>query len=109
MLLCKYSIVIYMDERTKIYLQERLRKKSKRGDTGCVEWIGAKNLDGYGLIRVTESGKKTITMYCHRALWVALHGSIDRKIFVRHKCNNRSCINPDHLFVASPTECDITQ
>jgi len=63
--------------------------------TGCWEVDkSAKSAHGYGRLRVTIKG---ITKYftCHRVSYWKKHGTYPH--LIRHTCNNRICMNPDHL------------
>lgn len=61
--------------------------------TGCIEWQRSINSRGYGVIYV--DGKLHLA---HRAAWFAKNGAWPSPDKVTdHACNNKACINVDHL------------
>jgi hypothetical protein len=82
-------------------IQDRLNAKSKiNNETGCIEWTGTINPQtGYGGIRF--NGKK---FSCHRVSWEINNNKSANGKVIMHLCDNKKCINPNHLIVGTQTD-----
>lgn len=73
----------------------------------CWIWTGAlAGRDGRGQVRIDirdGSGKVIAvqSVYAHRFSWELHKGTIPDGLFVLHKCDVPSCVNPDHLFLGT--------
>lgn len=68
-------------------------------ETGCWNWTGSKTPQGYG-----RCFRKGTCMGAHRAMLMATGVKLQKGQHVDHLCNNRGCVNPEHLEPVAPKE-----
>lgn len=82
-------------EDTRSALRRKMRDKSAK-EGSCAIWRGHLSPAGYGRISVNNQRQ-----LAHRVAWELTNGPIPQGMTVDHICGRRSCVNPDHLRLAT--------
>jgi len=78
--------------------QKVLSQIVKDENSGCWIWSGQISNSGYGKLMIKdEYGTKTES--AQKVSYMAFIDQVDRNTLIKQSCNNRLCVNPEHLMI----------
>ena len=78
---------------------ERFDDKWLEHQNGCWIWVASQKGNGYG--QFAYQGRPA---WAHRVSWTLRRGEIPGSMYVCHTCDEKLCVNPDHMFLGTHSD-----